>query len=169
MRCYSRSSALGACCADQSLRRVPIETSPYASRDHARAPCARASARLWSSRADGCAAEAGARRYGSEGGLQRDRAARCSGHDPARRGDARRPGDYKGYAWARFVLTTAMLGAHVSGRGDEHGDYGASTAARSIRGRPDSADVVYVANWKASAAEPAGASLPGIRYSGSAS
>ena len=54
----------------------------------------------------------------------------------------------KGYAWARFLLTTAMLGAHASGRGDE--------AQRLWRAHgnalyPDGlvpAEVVYVANWK---------------------
>ena len=54
----------------------------------------------------------------------------------------------KGDAWARFLLTTAMLGAHASGRGDE--------AQRLWRAHgnalyPDGlvpAEVVYVANWK---------------------
>ena len=54
----------------------------------------------------------------------------------------------EGYAWARFLLTTAMLGAHASGRSDE--------AARLWikHGRalyPDGlipAEVVYVASWK---------------------
>ena len=54
----------------------------------------------------------------------------------------------KGFAWAKFLLTTAMLGAHASGRGDE-----AHRLWRS-HGRalyPDGlvpADVAYVANWK---------------------
>jgi hypothetical protein len=54
----------------------------------------------------------------------------------------------EGYAWARFLLTTAMLGAHASGRSDE---------ARRLWNKharplyPDGlipAEVVYVANWK---------------------
>ena len=54
----------------------------------------------------------------------------------------------KGYAWARFLLTTAMLGAHGSGRTDE------ARRLWSAHGNalyPDGlvpADVVYVANWK---------------------
>ena len=54
----------------------------------------------------------------------------------------------EGFAWARFLLTTAMLGAHASGRGEE--------ARRLWRAHgkplyPDGLippDVVYVANWK---------------------
>jgi hypothetical protein len=54
----------------------------------------------------------------------------------------------EGYAWARFLLTTAMLGAHASGNSGE------ATRLWKKHGRalyPDGlvpSEVVYVANWK---------------------
>jgi hypothetical protein len=54
----------------------------------------------------------------------------------------------KGLAWAKFLLTTAMLGAHASGRGDEARRLWSSHAAALYPDGRMPAEVAYVANWK---------------------
>jgi hypothetical protein len=54
----------------------------------------------------------------------------------------------KGFAWAKFLLTTAMLGAQASGRGDEARRLWRSHAAALYPDGRMPAEVVYVANWQ---------------------
>ena len=54
----------------------------------------------------------------------------------------------EGYRWARFLLTTAMLGAHVSGQGDEARRLWRAHGIALYPDRSIPPDVVYVANWK---------------------
>jgi hypothetical protein len=54
----------------------------------------------------------------------------------------------KGYAWARFLLTTAILGAQASGRRDEAHRLWRSHAPGLYPDGRIPAEVVYVANWK---------------------
>jgi hypothetical protein len=54
----------------------------------------------------------------------------------------------EGYAWARFLLTTAMLGAHASGRSDEAKRLWLKHGSALYPDGLIPSEVVYVANWK---------------------
>ena len=54
----------------------------------------------------------------------------------------------EGFYWARFLLTTAMVGAHASGQSDEARRLWRVHGVPLYRGVPIPAYVTYVANWK---------------------
>jgi len=54
----------------------------------------------------------------------------------------------EGYAWARFLLTTAMLGAHASGNGSEAARLWSKHGPALYSDGLVPSEVVYVANWK---------------------
>ncbi len=56
----------------------------------------------------------------------------------------------EGFAWARFLLTTAMVGAHASGQSEEARRLWHLHVVPLYRDTPIPLYVVYVANWKKS-------------------
>ena len=54
----------------------------------------------------------------------------------------------EGFAWARFLLSTAMLGAHASGRADEVSRLWSKHGNALYQGGVIPPEVVYVVNWK---------------------